>query len=205
MAFISPNLFVFKLVKYKEKLACRWRWNEAFGESSSEANYYLASYVVSLYIPIAFLTILYSTILFKLRTQILPGEQPSIGVGEQRARRNRNVLKMAIAIVLGFTLCWLPLSIINLLFDFAWDRRIPCGIFLYWYIAWLMTASNSALNPCTCFIFNRSYRLGFKRILKCIGALQHSKRFTSALFLGTMNVFISGDFAFVKLSRNIFT
>jgi len=40
----------------------------------------------------------------------IPGEQ-SANAGQQRQQRERNILKMAIAIVLGFAVCWLPLAI----------------------------------------------------------------------------------------------
>ena len=78
-------------------------WNEAFGESSSVGNYFLALYVVFYFIPIVLLVILYSIIVFKLKSQKIPGEQ-SDNARRQRAKRNRNVLKMAIAIVMGFVL-----------------------------------------------------------------------------------------------------
>ena len=51
VAISSPYLFAFKLVEYPEKLACERRWSEAFGESSSDANFFLAVIVV-FYMPI---------------------------------------------------------------------------------------------------------------------------------------------------------
>jgi len=100
MAYFSPYLFVFKLVEHPGKRACELQWNEAFGESSSLAGYYVALYVVFPYIPITLLVILYSIIVIKLKAQKIPGEQ-SDNAEQQRAKRNRNVVKMAIAIVLG--------------------------------------------------------------------------------------------------------
>ena len=111
MAVHSPYLVALKLVEYRPgQLVCVWRWNEAFGESSSLANYVIVLSVVLFYIPIAMLTILYSIIVIKLKSQKIQGER-SANAEQQRAKRNRNVIKMAIAIVLGFVLCWLPFSI----------------------------------------------------------------------------------------------
>ena len=93
MAVTSPYLFAYKLIEYPERLACEKRWNEAFGESSSEAHYLLAPYVVFFYIPVALLTILYSISLVKVKSQKTSGEQ-SANTEEQRAKRNRNVLKI---------------------------------------------------------------------------------------------------------------
>ena len=104
MAVMSPYLFAHKLVEYPEKLACEWRWNEAFGELFSEAIYAVTLCVVLFIISMALLVILYSIILVKLKTQVFPGEQ-STNAEELRARQNKNVLNMSIAIVVAFVLC----------------------------------------------------------------------------------------------------
>ena len=169
MAINSPYLFAFRLVEYREKLACKRRWNEAFGESSSEANYFLGRYVVLFYIPLVLITILYTIIVFKLKSQKFPSEQPAANAVEKRAKRNRNVLKLAIAIVLGFTVCWIPASILILLKFFEWGRHLPSGVSLYWYIALIMADANCAINPLICVIFSSNYRQGVKRLLNCFG------------------------------------
>ena len=171
MAALSPYFFAIKVVEYPEgKLICEGRWSETFGESLSETHYFLALYVAFYYIPIALLIILYSVIFYKLKSQKRPGEQ-SANANELRTKRNRHVLKMAIAIVVGFALCWVPWSIINLLIYFEWNREIPCGVFQYGVIVWAISQANCALNPVICFIFNSNYRQGLKKLL-CIGEIQ---------------------------------
>ena len=140
-----PYLVAFKLAVYPGKLLCLERWNEAFGESFSVKNYFLPLFVVFLFIPIVMLAILYSIIVVKLKSQKRPGEQ-STKAEQQRAKRNRNVLKMAIAIVLGFTLGWGPFSIGFLLAYFERDS-LPCGFLIYRDIAYFMAFSNCAINP----------------------------------------------------------
>ena len=111
------------------------------------------------------LAILYSLIMVKLRSQKILGEQTVIAQ-KQLARRNRKVLKMATAMWLVFMLCWLPWSIFNLSLNHITRGQIPCGFFIYWNIVWFISASYSALNPLTCFLFSANYREGLKR-LKC--------------------------------------
>ena len=132
MAVSSPHLFAFKLFEYQGNLYCETGWNEAFGESSSFANYVLAIYAVFCYVPTVLLVILYSIIVVKLKTRKIPGEQ-SVNAEQQRAKRNRNVLKMAIAILAGFVLCWVPSSVtsLRLLFKRESDRTLSCGFYLY--------------------------------------------------------------------------
>ena len=162
----SPSFSAWKPTEHQGQLFCSSRWNEAFGESSSPENYLLAVFVVFLYIPIVMLTILYSIIVIKLKSQKRPGEQ-STNAEQQRAKKNRNVLKMAIAIVLGFVLCWIPYSIGVLLLYFARDA-LPCGFFIFRNITRFMTALNCAINPCICFIFSTNYRSALKRLLNCL-------------------------------------
>ena len=173
MAVHSPFLVAYKLAAYPGKLLCFMRWNEAFGESFSLKNYLLALCVVFLYIPIVMLTILYSIIVIKLKLQRRPGEQ-STNAEQQRAKRNKNVLKMAIAILSGFVLCWVPLSIAFLLSNFARDS-LPCGFFIYWNISWFMAVSNCAINPCICFVFSSNYRIALKRLLRCFSCAEQNE------------------------------
>ena len=170
MAVLSPYLLTSaKIVQYPAGPQCEHRWNEDFGESFSLNNYVLAMFVVFIYIPIVMLTILYSIIVIKLKLQKIPGEQSAIAE-QQRAKRNRNVLKMAIAIVSGFVVCSVPWSITLYLARDAW----PCGLFVYETIAWFMVVSNCAINPCICFIFSSNYRDALKRLLRCFsGAAQN--------------------------------
>ena len=174
IAIFSPYFFAKKLVEYPDKLSCELRWKEAFGESSFQANYFLSLYIVLFYIPIVLLVIIYSIILIKLKFQKIPGEQSvnSSRCEKQRAQRNRNVLQMAIAIVLGFLLCWVPWSVINVIIDFAWDSKLPCGILIYYSISQFMAQANCAINPCVCLIFSKNFRQGLKRLLKCFGEMQ---------------------------------
>ena len=173
MAVVSPYLLAFKLVEYPGKLACEFRWNEAFGESSSFAHYALALYLVFCYLPTVLLVILYSIIVFTLKSQKIPGEQ-SVNAEQQRAKRNRNVLKMAIAFVVGFVLCWVPSSIINLLLLSALesDRTLPCDLYLYNGIGYIISLLSCAINPFICFTFSGNYRQGLKRLLKCSNPVQ---------------------------------
>jgi len=171
MVVVSPYLFVIKLVEYQGQLFCLIQRNEAFAESSFSANYSLVINVVFLYFPIALLVVLYSIILIKLKLQKIPGEE-MVDIEKQRAKRNKNVLTMAIAIVLGFVLCWVPWGTLNLLTLFAWDGRLPCSIIFFWSITSFMANSNCAINPCICFIFSGNYRQGFKRLLACFRVVQ---------------------------------
>ena len=163
MAVHSPKLFALKLVEYPVRLVCTLRWKEVFGESSSSENYFLPLLIISLLIPLVLIAILYIIIYIKLKSQRIPGEQ-SANAAQQRQQRERNVLKMAIAIVLGFAVCWLPYAIFLFLAFFGPDIW-SCGLNYFFSVAMVMYCANCAINPCICFIFSRNYREGLKTLL----------------------------------------
>ena len=167
MAIRSPDMFAFKLADYPGGLKCAWQWNEVFGESSIYDNYMIAMVVIFLCIPLVLIAILYTVIVIKLKLQKAPGEL-SVNARQQRAKRERNVLKLSSAIVLAFTVCWLPASISYILIALADSMTRACGFFYFFnFVSWFMTQVNCAINPCICFIFSGYYRQGLKDFLRC--------------------------------------
>ena len=168
IAVNSPKLLIYRLVEYPEKLVCKRFWNEAFGDSSSHENYLLSFTIVTMFIPLVLIAILYIITCLKLKSQNskIPGEQ-SANTGQQRQQREQNVLKLAIAIVLGFAMCWLPLAIWIIVVSFT-DTIIwlNCAFRYLSYVVNFMALVNCAINPCICFIFSRNYRKELKALLR---------------------------------------
>ena len=164
MAVLSPYLFVMKLYGHPGGLRCRMHWNEAFGESFPFKNYFLSILVVFIFIPFLLIATLYVIIFLKLKSQKNPGEQ-STNAEKKHRQRERNVLKMATAIVSGLAVCWLPRVIQYLISFFASDITMSCGFQYFSSVAFLMVNTNCAINPCICFSFNRNYRERLKALL----------------------------------------
>jgi len=127
MVVSSPYIFAIKLLEYAAGLECRMHWNEVFREALSFENYFVSLSVVFIFIPLVLIAILYIIIFLKLKSQKIPGEQSANTEVEQRRQRERKVLKMSIAIVLGFAICWLPLIITHLLLFFASNIVMSCN------------------------------------------------------------------------------
>ena len=160
MAAMSPNLFSYRLAKRNGEVSCVFNWEEAFGVSVSDADVALAYYIGFVFTPIILLILIYSVIFFNLKLQKFPGQQSTDAI-IQRKKRNTNVLKLAIAIVLGLVFCKLPLTIVYLAYSYA---TLPCGTLLYIEILKFLFISYCAVNPCICFAFCRNYREGIKRL-----------------------------------------
>ena len=167
MAIWCQSLFVQKVVEFPEGLACVLDWNDAFGEYSSFKNFSLVMSVVIIFVSFVFIAIVYSAITLKIKSQKIPGQQ-STNTREKRLKRERNVLKLSVAVVLGFALCWLPLSIVWLML-FKSDPTITssCGFHYFWSVSFFLAWSNCAINPWICLCFGGNYRQGLKNLLSC--------------------------------------
>ena len=170
-AFHSPYFFTFNLVEYQEGKRCMNQWEVIFAEKSSLAIYLLSTYIFSFYIPFVVLAILYSIILIKLKKQVHPGEQ-SANAEEQRTRTNRNVLKMTIAIVVAFFICWIPFSIQVVTFYFVPKNTLDCKFWVSYNVSLFMAYTNCAINPIICLTFTSNYRQAFRKLVNWCGAVQ---------------------------------
>ena len=171
MAIHSPYLVAFKLFEYPDRLMCERLWKEAFG-GNTYRNYLLAGAIVFFYTPFVLLVILYSIIMIKVKKQVPPGEQ-SANAEEQRTRRNRNVLKMATAIMVVFFICWIPFFSNAIIVRFsAPDSPIfsSCSFKLYRRVTLFMAYANCAINPIICLILSSNYRQALKRLVSCCAA-----------------------------------
>ena len=153
VAFESPYLFAYKLVEDPEGMQCVRQWEEAFGEESSYAIYVVVVIILFFCIPFVLLVILYSIILMNLKEQVHPGE-PSANTKQQRTRRNRKVLKMAIAFVVVFFICWIPVYTNVVIVYFVPEIRSSCSFNLYYIFTYFMSIANCAVNPIICLIFS---------------------------------------------------
>ena len=168
--FIFPNLIAFELVEYPERLTCELRWKKAFGETLDNRIYLIVLLLLLFCIPFSLIIILYTGIFVKLKSQKRIGE-PSSNAEKQRLKRHRNVLKMAVAIVLGFAVCWVPLTTfyVYLIYLNSRDSKTSsCRVLSNLFIVMFMANTSCAINPCICFIFSGNYRQGLWSLLKCI-------------------------------------
>ena len=169
--FCWPYLFNFNLVEYQEDKWCINQWDVIFGEKSSFGIYLLSASILFFYIPFVVLMILYSIILIKLKKQAHPGEQ-SANAEEQRTRRNRKVLKMTVAIVVAFFICWIPFSIHIVTFYFVPKNTLDCKFWVSYNVAVFMGYTYCAINPIICLTFTSNYRQALRRLVNCSDAVQ---------------------------------
>ena len=165
MAVSCPQLFTWKVVEYVEGLVCQRGLND---KSSWIKNYTLVTIIVFIYVPLVLIAILYFSIAVRIKSQKIPAES-SVNARKQRLKRERNVLKMSIAIVFVSAVCGLPFSILFLVFLFTSDSVMmsSCAFQYSAHITVILARSYCAVNPCIYFIFSGNYRQGLKNLLGC--------------------------------------
>ena len=173
MACHCVYFFARQLISIEGKIYCELMWNDAFGENSSLSLYFVSMFIISVVVPFSVMTILYSVIIVKVKSQKMPGGAESVITKEQdkrRAKNERNVLNMALAILLGFALCWAPSNVLGFLTFFVWGtKNAPksCALKIFRSFALFMAYANSAINPGICFFFSENYRRALKNIFTC--------------------------------------
>ena len=162
----APYFYAFKLAPGPDgDQMCTMNWEPAFENIPTMKRYSTALLLVIFIIPFILLAVLYSFIWIHLKRQGSRMRQVSYDRA-RRQRTNRNVLKMAITIVISFALCWAPFNIYVFLVVFVWDWQPPfCFSKTFQFVAPFMGYANSAINPCIYFIFVENYRTGLKRML----------------------------------------
>ena len=169
MLVAIPYLDTNRLFEFDGKFFCLPSyWKEVLSGGMSIADSYLGFATLFVYFPSALLIILYTTIFTKLKSQKIPGEG-STHSERQRAKRNRNVLRMAVAIVFTFILCQLPSSIVSMLILHR-ANSLPCTFLIYSHVPVFTLFAYSAVNPCICLAFSGNYREGLKKVLKCFSS-----------------------------------
>ena len=177
-----PYLLANILVKFDGKFFCvtNWKEFEGLGDGMSIAYLsYLTFATLLVYFPSALLIILYATIFTKLNSQKIPGEGSTYSE-RQRVKRNRKVLRMAVAIVFTFILCQLPGTTTVLVFLHK-GNSLNCEFLIYLQI--LLFVAYSAVNPCICLAFSGNYRQGLKKALKYFSCPAHWRRNNTLVFI----------------------
>jgi len=83
----------------------------------------------------------------------------------------KQVIKMLLAIVLLFAVCWSPKLVDNVLIEFGIVDRFHHGYLRYARQAFaLMSYANSCVNPVVYAFMSRNFRAGFRKAIGCNGS-----------------------------------
>ena len=158
-----PYLYAFKIVTLRDKTYCF----VGSPRPVTKVIFLLLIFLIFI-IPLGIITTFYSLIVKKIRSQTFYGVR-NLVVRFSREKRNRNILKMSLAIVAIFFLTMSPF-VVFLTIDIFSDGR-ACLSKNFRFVSQYLVHCNGVLNFFTYFTFNRSYRRGFTEILSRVFCL----------------------------------
>ena len=167
MCFMSPWLIIPNVIKDGQFYVVNFKFSQ-FGEpvQSSLRGVYLFIVITIYVLPLATISFLYGCVCLKLKAHSSPGESIRHDKARRRANKTkRQVIRMSIAIVVAFALCWLPTHVYHVILaiDLDWSYRVlPRYVMLVCY--WCGHA-NSAVNPWMLIYFKKRFRAVFRKML----------------------------------------
>ncbi|EDO29774.1 predicted protein, partial [Nematostella vectensis] len=152
MAMHSPYFYTFRLVEYQQMSYCVLVWpHNALLASRA---FFLTMIIILYFIPLTLITVLQWVIVRRIRNQLLPKFTSSFR-HRKRAKRNSDIVRFTLAVIVLFFLCWSPTVVFSFLVLFG-----PPGLCMkhFRFTSQFLVQSNSAMNFFIYFIYNESYR-----------------------------------------------
>jgi len=164
-ALHGPYFYIFKIFEYDSEAYCIPSWEPAFEEPSTGKFYATFLCAALIIIPFILLAVIYTIIVLTLVRQ-RNALRDAVRGGVIRDKMNRNVLKMAVTIVVVFAICWGPLNIYMFILIFVWNWQAPrCVLPAFPFIAGFFAHANSAINPFVYFGFVENYRRSLRNAI----------------------------------------
>lgn len=166
----ATHFYTFKLIIEDEGAICVHTWEPFLAEPSKvwEIEFLLHS-ILFVFIPFIVVFSLYTAILVRVRRTSVPGDTSSRTWRGRRNRqkRNRNVLRMLLTVVIAFGVCWFPFIIYTYVVTFVYsDLELSCGMIIIRECALYLAYLNSSINPAIYFTFCENYRKGLRNIIR---------------------------------------
>ncbi|CAD5118408.1 unnamed protein product [Dimorphilus gyrociliatus] len=141
---------------------CYEFWPNHYYRNAYTITISLTTYVV----PLTALSIAYSVISFTLYRRRLPGVAVR-SRDELQLTSRKKVIKMLVAVVIAFAVCWAPLNVFNVL-NHLWPNAIsPEGEYFisYFSIAHFIAMFHSAINPFIYSFLSEPFRKDLKNLI----------------------------------------
>ena len=127
----------------------------------------MATFITFFIIPVCLLAIMYGFIARTLKSKNKKSRQQLSFEQRSRDRQLKKIIRLAVAIIIAFVVCTIPVLVFTFTLIFLWNWKVPaiCAFrTVIPFVCRFMLHLWSALNPCICFIFNKRYRNGFQQI-----------------------------------------
>ncbi|XP_031569014.1 neuropeptide FF receptor 2-like [Actinia tenebrosa] len=128
-----------------------------------EEVYYNFSFVIFYAVPLCIVVILYTAVILALKKRKRPGAT-SLTQQNNQLKRTHRILKMLVAVVINFSICWFLYFCIPVLLPYL-DLQMACDLF---FPRFFLSHLNCVFNPLVYLISIENYRHGVKNIFSCL-------------------------------------
>ncbi|XP_022805775.1 growth hormone secretagogue receptor type 1-like [Stylophora pistillata] len=164
-AIYAPYFFIFKLFEVDSDVYCIATWEPAFEEPSTGKFYITLIWISGILIPFSLIASVYTIIVVVLlrKRNAMRGE---VFGGIYRDKMHKNVLRMAVTIVVMFAICWAPLNINLFLSIFVSNsKNVWCNPHAFAFATGFLVYANTAFNPFVYFGFVGNYRRSLRNAI----------------------------------------
>lgn len=169
IAVHAPYFYTFRLLPYgNESYQCSVSWEPAFDHTETHKRFVTATFITFVLVPICILTIVYGTIAWTLKAESKKMQQELCNDQTRLSEHSRKIVRSSVVIITAFGLCMITQLVSMLTRVFVWNWKEPpiCAFRnVVPIIATFMLNAWSAVNPCFCFIFIKSYQVTLRRVL----------------------------------------
>lgn len=159
-----------------EDTGCRISWPES--ETIEYATLFtLYSFAIGFAIPLSLIACFYACVIRKLRMSASESITKSRSSRRTRAREstNKRIEHLVIAIILTYTICWLPYWIVQVYMssiDLTKNEKFPFSVFPFIQTATTLSYTNSALNPILYAFLSDNFKRRFSEIIRSIYSIK---------------------------------
>ena len=137
------------------------------GLSGAKLVYFIITFILLVIIPFLVMLGLYSKLIYVTHKTERPGRHTNATKLREKRRKHRMIKMMVVTLIL-FQICWMPAFIQELLLSAGEEVNLSSNeIQILNLITSIMGYSHSALNSLMYPIFNRQYRVAFKKLFQC--------------------------------------
>ncbi|XP_050051977.2 RYamide receptor-like isoform X2 [Dermacentor andersoni] len=156
---------------------------EQWGRPEQTAYYSMALMILQYFFPLLVLIFTYTRIAVVVWGKETPGEAQDAR-DQRMAASKRKMIKMMIACVAAFLLCWLPLNLFIVVSEQYPSIYDLSGIGYMWFVCHWLAMSHACYNPLIYFWMNAKFRAGLQALFRCLPATRRR----SSCFVSTCNV-----------------
>lgn len=154
---------------------------EQWGTPEQTTYYSMALMILQYFFPLLALIFTYTRIAVVVWGKETPGEAQDER-DQRMAASKRKMIKMMIACVAAFLLCWLPLNLFIVVSEQYPDVYDLNGIGYVWFVCHWLAMSHTCYNPLIYFWMNAKFRTGLQAVFSC----WHVPKKKSSCFVSTV-------------------